>query len=77
MGFFGGPRELLGFERLMYLFDDDPDLMHDILDTLCNLWIALFNRIQDDIALDWYSVWEDMCFKGGPMSITPSDSIVG
>lgn len=67
LGFFGAPRELLGFERQAMLFYDDPALMHEILDTLCDLWIAYLDRIQDDVALDWYFVWEDMCSKNGPL----------
>jgi uroporphyrinogen decarboxylase len=71
LGFFGAPRELLGFERLALLFYDDPELMHEILDTLCDLWIELLARVQKDIPLDWYFVWEDMCSKNGPL-ISPA-----
>ncbi|HIJ65982.1 MAG TPA: hypothetical protein HPP77_08510 [Candidatus Hydrogenedentes bacterium] len=67
LGFFGAPRELLGFERQAMLFYEDPELMHEILDTLCDLWIALFTRVQQDVPLDWYFVWEDMCSKNGPL----------
>jgi len=67
LGFFGGPRELLGFEQQAVLFYDDPALMHEILDTLCDLWIDLFTRVQRDLPLDWYFIWEDMCFKTGPL----------
>ena len=66
-GFFGGPRYLLSFERQVMLFYDDPALMNDILDTLCDLWIALYTRVQRDIAIDYFFVWEDMCFKSGPL----------
>lgn len=71
IGFFGAPRELLGLERQLTLFYDDPALMHEILDTLCDLWIALYTRVQRDVALDWFFVWEDMCFKNGPL-ISPA-----
>ena len=67
LGFFGAPRELLGFERQALLFYDDPELMHEILDTLCDLWISLLGRVQEDITLDWYFIWEDMCSKNGPL----------
>lgn len=67
LGFFGAPRESLGFERQVTLFYEDPELMHEILDTLCDHWIDLFSRVQQDIPLDWYFIWEDMCFKGGPL----------
>jgi hypothetical protein len=67
IGFFGGVRELLGFERQAMLFYDDPGLMEDILDTLCTLWIEIYRRVQHDIRLDWFFIWEDMCYKGGPL----------
>jgi len=67
IGFFGGVRELLGFERQATLFYDDPSLMEDILDTLCTLWIEVYRRVQQDIPLDWFFIWEDMCYKGGPL----------
>jgi uroporphyrinogen decarboxylase len=70
-GFFGGPRYLLGLECQAMLFYDDPALMHDILDTLCDLWITLFARVQRDIEIDYFFIWEDMCFKGGPL-ISPA-----
>lgn len=71
LGFFGAPRELLGFEQLSFLFYDDPDLAHEILDTLCDLWVKLLGRVQKDITLDWYFIWEDMCSKNGPL-ISPT-----
>lgn len=45
--------------------------MHDILDTLCDLWIALYTKVQLDVAIDYFFIWEDMCFKGGPL-ISPA-----
>ena len=49
------------------MFYDDPGLMHEILDTLCDLWIALYTRVQQDARIDWFFIWEDMCFKSGPL----------
>ena len=66
-GFFGAPRELFGFNSLIYLFYDDPDLLHEVLDTLCDLWIEMMSYVQQRVHLDYYFVWEDMCSKTGPM----------
>jgi len=66
-GFFGGPREILGLENLMYLFYDDPDLLSEILDTLCDLWIGIYKEIQKHANLDYVFIWEDMCSKSGPL----------
>lgn len=71
VGFFGGPRELMGFETLLYIFYDDPGLMHDMLDTLCELWIRLYTKLQEQVPLDYFFVWEDMCDKNGPL-ISPA-----
>jgi len=67
IGFFGGPRQLMGLENLLFLMYDDPALIHEILDTLCDLWIAVYTRVQREAPLDYFFVWEDMCFKNGPL----------
>jgi len=66
-GFFGAPREMLGLENLLYLFFDDPGLMDEILNTLCDLWIKMIEYLQQKIKLDYYFIWEDMCGKTGPL----------
>ncbi len=60
-------RELLSFKRQALKFYEDPDLMDDILDTLRDLWIKVFTRIQQDVPLDWFFIWENMCYKGGSL----------
>jgi uroporphyrinogen decarboxylase len=67
VGFFGGPRELLGFERLATIFYDDPALLNEILDTLCELWVQVFDRALYEAPVDFFFVWEDMCYKAGPL----------
>ena len=70
-GFFGALREITGFENLMYMFYDDPGLLDEILDTLCDLWINIYSEIQKYIDLDYIFIWEDMCSKSGPL-ISPA-----
>lgn len=70
-GFFGALREITGLENLMYMFYDDPDLISEILDTLCDLWINVYSEIQKQIELDYVFIWEDMCSKSGPL-ISPA-----
>lgn len=67
IGFFGGPRELLGVERLSYWFYDEPVLLEEILDHLCDLWITVFSRALTDAPVDLFFIWEDMCYKNGPL----------
>ena len=71
IGFFGGPRQLIGYENLAFMLHDDPALVEEIVDTLCDLWIALYTRVHRDAPLDYFFVWEDMCFKTGPL-ISPA-----
>ena len=71
IGFFGAPRELLGTERLCTSFYDHADLITDILDTLCELWIELYTKACRDAPFDYYFIWEDMCYKNGPL-ISPA-----
>ena len=66
-GFYGGPRELCGFETLSYMFYDDPELICEILDTLCDLWIKIYSEVQKFVPLDYVFIWEDMCGKTGPL----------
>ena len=70
-GFFGALREVMGFDNFMYMFYDDPDLISEILDTLCDLWIDVYSEIQKNVDLDYVFIWEDMCSKSGPL-ISPN-----
>ena len=67
IGFFGGPRQLMGYEALAYAFYDDPALIEDMLDTLCDLWVAFFPGVLRAAPADVFFIWEDMCFKTGPL----------
>ncbi|MEK6796871.1 MAG: uroporphyrinogen decarboxylase family protein [Spirochaetota bacterium] len=67
IGFFGALRELMGFEPLVMMFYDDPSLIHEMLDTLCDMWIDVYARMQDQVKLDYFFIWEDMCDKTGPL----------
>jgi len=70
-GFYGSPRYLVGDQRLLTLYYDDPKLILDINEHLCNLWIALYERVLEDITVDAALIWEDMCYKNGPL-ISPA-----
>jgi len=73
IGFFGGLREIIGFENLAYLFFEDPELLEEILDTLCELWITMIKYIQAEVKLNYFYIWEDMCCNTGPL-ISPKMS---
>lgn len=67
IGFFGGPRQIMGYEGFAYALHDDPALVEDILDTLCDCWVEFFPRVLREAPVDVFFIWEDMCFKTGPL----------
>ena len=73
LGFFGTPAHLLGYENLFYMYYDDPELLHDILDTFTNLWIAVFSEVLAVVEIDHLQIWEDISFGKGSMV---SDSVI-
>ena len=66
-GGFDLPRELMGEERACLCYYDDPELMHDILDTACETGFRVLEKISSMITIDCLTVHEDMAGKSGPM----------
>jgi hypothetical protein len=67
LGAFSALRTLFGFERLMYTFFDDAQLVHDVLTHLTELWLGLFEEVLAQTDVDYAYFWEDMSFKSGSM----------
>jgi len=70
-GFYGIARFLLGEERVMLTFYDDPELMRDIMEYMADFWVKLYSRVLEQIHVDGILIWEDMCYKNGPL-ISPA-----
>jgi len=66
-GGFDLPRQLMGAERACLCYYDQPELMHDILDTVTTTAVAVLERITDHLKVDQLSVHEDLAGKSGPM----------
>jgi hypothetical protein len=69
-GFYGSLRQLLGDERLFYLFYDQPDWIKEIVIFLADFWIELLDQVMSDLrplGIERYDIWEDMAYKGGAM----------
>ena len=64
---FGFVRELMGPERTLYAFYDEPLLVHDIMETCTELILALLPKVFDDAPLTSIFFWEDMCYRSGPL----------
>jgi uroporphyrinogen decarboxylase len=60
-------RSLMGPEGVLYKFYDEPDLIHDCMQT----WLALADRVtaehQKYVVIDELLLDEDICFKTGPL----------
>ena len=70
-GFYGGARHLLGQEKVLTAFYDDPELMHDIMDYLADFYCAIYSKLLAQVDADTCFLWEDMCYRNGPL-ISPA-----
>jgi uroporphyrinogen decarboxylase len=67
LGFFGTLAHLIGYDKLFLMYYDEPGLVHDILDTFTNLWIAVYSEVLADVEIDHMQIWEDISFGKGSM----------
>ena len=67
LGMWGPIRNLMGVDRLLYSFADNPDLIEDILSHLTELWIRILDRLLQDTDIDCIMFNEDICYKTGPL----------
>ena len=66
-GAFGHPRNLFGDEGLSYIIFDDPELLDEVLDNWLALYKALLSRLTKLVRVDAILIWEDMCYRSGPL----------
>ena len=66
-GVFGTARDLMGAEGLLLALYDQPDLVHDIMDTMTNLWIRIFERVVERVPVGCLHMWEDMSGRQGSL----------
>ncbi len=67
----GVPRNWIGFENIAMMCYDDPDLLEEIVETLCQISCNVLSRMLPEIEFDFGCGWEDICFNSGPI-ISPS-----
>ncbi len=65
--FFGFLREWMGLEPLLFALHDDPVLIEDMMDTLCEMEMACITKALGKVRVDGAMFWEDMAFKTGPL----------
>ena len=66
-GLFGTLRDMMGVEALSYMFYDDPELIHDMMDYLTDFWLAIYEKTCRDVKVDAIHMWEDMSGKSGSL----------
>ncbi len=66
-GFFGTPAHLMGYDNLFVAYFEAPDLVHDIVKTFTDLWIAIYEEVLSLTDVDHYHIWEDISFGRGSM----------
>jgi len=66
-GFFWFPRGLMGIEKHLYAFYDEPELMHRINEDLLAFHLAKLDEFCAICVPDFITVAEDMSYNHGPM----------
>jgi uroporphyrinogen decarboxylase len=60
-------RSLIGPEGLLYMFYDNPQLIHDCMQTWFNLADAVTTRHQEHVTIDELFLGEDICYNNGSL----------
>lgn len=66
-GGYDTPRQLMGDEMACMAFLDQPELIHDILQTVGDTVVKVLERVAPTVQVDILSVHEDMAGRSGPM----------
>lgn len=66
-GFYSVLRECMGVTELSYALHDDPEWIEEMLDFFTDYYISLYTQILAFIQVDYILIWEDMCYKNGPL----------
>jgi uroporphyrinogen decarboxylase len=64
---FGFVRELMGPERTLYAFYDDPWLIHDMMEHNTEFVLSLLPRVLAEAPMTAIYFWEDMAYRAGPL----------
>ncbi|MFO7956303.1 MAG: uroporphyrinogen decarboxylase family protein [Candidatus Brocadiia bacterium] len=66
-GGFDEVRQLMGEEQACLACYEQPELVHDILNTIGRTAERVLERVVSEVQVDQFSVHEDMAGKGGPL----------
>lgn len=60
-------RSLIGPESLLYMFYDNPELIHECMKTWFELADTVISKHQEYVTLDEVFIGEDICYNHGPL----------
>lgn len=66
-GFFGTLVHLMGYEETFINFYNDPALIHDMVSTFTEVWIATYEEVLSHTDIDHVHIWEDISAGTGSM----------
>jgi hypothetical protein len=66
-GFFWFPRTLMGFERQMIAFCEEPEIIHTINEDLLEFNLDILQRVSKSCVPTFITIAEDMSYNHGPM----------
>ena len=66
-GGFDEPRQLMGEEALCLAFYEQPELIHDMLDTISETAFHVLEHVSSVVQIDQLDVHEDFAGKSGPL----------
>ena len=68
VGIFGSVRWLLGDEECLIAFIEQPDLVHEIMRHMTDVYLSVFAKVMAaGVRVDVIHIWEDMCGRQGPL----------
>jgi hypothetical protein len=67
-GGFDEPRQLMGEEALCVAYYDQPELIHDMLQTIGDMAFEVLEHVSAKVPVDILMVHEDMAGKSGPLA---------
>jgi uroporphyrinogen decarboxylase len=62
---------LLGVERALFAFYDEPALIHEMMECYTEFVLGILPQVIETAPLTAVFFWEDMCYRGGPL-ISPA-----
>lgn len=68
LSLYGNPRNYMGLENLSIAIFENPALVEEMVEWQAYLSYEMIKKVYEaGITLDWAWIWEDMCYKKGPL----------